>query len=602
MRKNELIRTAEGTYRVLAVKDDLVLWIDCVKLTMPKWVPVSSLPQYESCTETDLCVPSTVEDLDTQQAICVRKRFSVIEAILPHVGDKSLRNHLIAEASTQNGISKRTVTNYLCLYLAYQDPAVLAPKTKSVSKALSQDEKHIRWALNKFYYSRDKHSLSTAYTMMLKEKYCDGSGMLVEKYPTFHQFRYFYRKHNSLQTQYISRDGLKQYQRDHRPLLGDGVSAFAPYIGVGLLDATICDIYLVDDGGKLIGRPILTTCVDAYSGLCCGYTLSWEGGTYSLRGLMLNVIADKTEHCRKFGITLDPNAWSCNALPATLVTDKGSEYVSENFEQITELGVELVNLPSYRPELKGKVEKFFDLIQGYYKTHLKHKGVIEPDFQERGGHDYRKDACLTLTQFETILLHCIIFYNSRRIIEHFPYTEEMLAAQVKPLASEIWNYRKAQDSIHLISVSHENLILTLLPRTTGKFSRTGLQVNGLRYKHDGYTERYLQGGVAVVAYTPEDVSFVWLLENGIFTRFSLINTRFREMNIDRVGEILGEQKALENACSTQNLQARIDLANHIQTVANTTSPSDDTGIQHIWQTRKQEQRRTHRDYTKETTL
>ncbi len=143
-------------------------------------------------------------------------------------------------------------------------------------------------------------------------------------------------------------------------MLGDGVSTFATHIGVGLLDATICDIYLVDDGGKLIGRLILTTCVDAYSGLCCGYTLSWEGGTYSLRGLMLNVIADKTEHCKKFGITLDPNAWNCSALPATLVTDKGSEYVSENFEQITKLGVELVNLPSYRPELKGKVEKFFD--------------------------------------------------------------------------------------------------------------------------------------------------------------------------------------------------------------------------------------------------
>lgn len=63
-----------------------------------------------------------------------------------------------------------------------------------------------------------------------------------------------------------------------------------------MLDSTICDIYLVNEAGGLVGRPILTACIDAYSGLCCGYTLSWEGGTYSLRGLMLSVIEDKAAY------------------------------------------------------------------------------------------------------------------------------------------------------------------------------------------------------------------------------------------------------------------------------------------------------------------
>lgn len=156
---------------------------------------------------------------------------------------------------------------------------------------------------------------------------------------------------------------MKKYQRNHRPLLGDGVQEFAPSIGVGMLDATICDIYLVDDAGNLIGRPILTACVDAFSGLCCGYSLSWEGGIYSLRSLMVNVIADKVEWCKKFGISIQKEDWECSQLPATLVTDMGSEYKSANFEQLAELGVTIVNLPSFRPELKGVVEKFFDLMQ-----------------------------------------------------------------------------------------------------------------------------------------------------------------------------------------------------------------------------------------------
>ena len=124
-----------------------------------------------------------------------------------------------------------------------------------------------------------------------------------------------------------------------------------------MLDATVCDIYLINDTGSLVGRPILTACVDTYSGLCCGYSLSWEGGVYSLRGLMLNIIADKVSWCNRFGISIHREDWDCNTLPATFITDMGSEYTSENFEQIAELGVTVVNLPSYRPELKGLIEK-----------------------------------------------------------------------------------------------------------------------------------------------------------------------------------------------------------------------------------------------------
>ena len=45
-----------------------------------------------------------------------------------------------------------------------------------------------------------------------------------------------------MQTYYISKEGLKKYQRDHRPLPGDGMQEFAPYIGVSMLNSNICDI------------------------------------------------------------------------------------------------------------------------------------------------------------------------------------------------------------------------------------------------------------------------------------------------------------------------------------------------------------------------
>ena len=603
MQKNNLIKYGTTIIRILEIKEGSALIVDCIHKSMPRWVQQSELSSCEDCTEQELTAATgkiicDYDSLDKKSRRFVHEHFTLIAGVIPFLADEKQRCSIISAIAEEKGVSKQTIRNCLWLYLVYQDIAALTPKQKEQDKPLTRDEKNMRWALNKFYYTRHKNSLNTAYTLMLKERYCDSSGVLLPEYPSINQFRHFFKKYNKKQTYYISRDGLKDYQRNHRPLLGNGVQEFAPSIGVGMLDATVCDIYLVDDAGNLVGRPILTACVDAYSGLCCGYSLSWEGGIYSLRSLMVNVIADKVEWCRRFGISIQKGDWDCSQLPATLVTDMGKEYVSQNIEQLAELGVQIVNLPAYRPELKGVVEKFFDLIQSNYKKHLKGKGVIEPDFQERGAKDYRKEACLTMHDFEKILLHCILYYNSQRIIEDFPYTKEMLAENIVPHANCIWNWSKAQSGANLIPVGYDELVLTLLPRTTGKFSRKGLTVNKLRYKHDDFTEHYLHGGTATVAYNPDNVSSVWLLDNGIFTEFTLAESRFSGLNLAEVDSRKAIQKSREKPLKGENLQAQIDLAGHIEAIASAAGRRGDTNIKQIRSTRTAEQRKTHIDFVK----
>lgn len=432
MQKNNLLKKENQIIRVLEIQNEQIFIIDCVKRAMPKWVNLDFICDYVEITEremqllTGMMLPD-MELLDAESRRFMYERYTLIAGILPFASDEWQRKELISKISAEKGISKKSIRSYLCLYLVYQNIVALAPLSillpkenkKSADRELTQDEKNMRWSLNKYFYNQKKNSLDTAYTMMLKEKYCDSVGVLLPEYPTFNQFRYFYRKTKNLQNYYISRNGLKDYQKNNRPLLGDGVQEFASHVGVAMLDATVCDIYLVNESGSLVGRPILTACIDAYSSLCCGYSLSWEGGTYSLRGLMVNVLSDKVEWCKKHGVFIQKQQWDSDRLPAIFVTDMGSEYKSETFEQIADLGVTVINLPSYRPELKGSVEKFFDLIQDTYKKHLKGKGVIEPDYQERGSHDYRKDACLTMADFEKVVLRCIVYYNSQRKESHF---------------------------------------------------------------------------------------------------------------------------------------------------------------------------------------
>lgn len=602
MQKNDLYFKDDLIIRVLDVKEDRALMIDCIRRTMPQRKDIASLTGWEKCSEEKLYEIADVDLLEFD-SLCPEnrkvayERYTMIAPILRLLPDEKKKCEMISAIANNEKISKQTVRKYLCLYLAFQNIAILAPKDKDSDTSLTKDEKNMRWALNKFYFSYQKHSLNTAYTMMLKAKYCDGNGELLPKYPTFNQFRYFYRKRKNNQTYYISRNGLTNYQRNNRPLLGDGVQEYAKAPGMGMLDATVCDIYLVNEYGGIVGRPILTACVDTYSSLCCGYALTWEGGMYSLRQLMLNVVTDKQELCRKQGINIDSQEWDSSMCPGVLVTDQGTEYVSNCFGQITELGIKVINLPAYRPELKGCIEKFFDIIQDLFRPYLKGRGLIEPDFQERGAHDYRKDACLTLEQFEKVLIRCIIYYNSQRIIEKFPYTADMLKNKIAPYANDIFAYGMNLEGVNLVKVDKRQLMLTLLPRTEGKFTRFGLIVNHVRYKNTNYAEKYLSGGNVTVAYNPDDSSSVWLVDRGTFVEFTLIESRYKNKSFSEIEVMQTQKKKIVKSVESSNIQAKINLASHIEAiVANVGSSNGDLEV--IPQNYEREKLKAHVDCMK----
>lgn len=568
MKRNDLFRVNNTIYRVVEVDIGRMLVIDCMNLTMPTWIPLrehSTITFEELLSATNRTIPS-IEDLSQEQMKVMHQRFTMIAPLVTYITHSEMRNVALSDMAKRHNVTKQTIRKYLCLYLAYPNITVLAPNKKEPIKALTEDEKNFRWALNKYYYTRFKNSLKTTYLYMLRDKYTDANGELT-KHPTFRQFQYYYSKHKSLQTQYISRDGLTHYQRNNRPLLGNGVREFAPHIGIGMLDSTVCDIYLINDIGAVVGRPIMTACIDAYSGLCMGYYLGFEGGMHSLRELMLNVISNKVEYCKTLGIGINQEDWNCSEMPATLVTDMGAEYKSENFGQLTNLGVSMINLNPYRPDLKSVVEKFFDCIQELYKPMLKGKGVIESDFQERGARDYRKDACLTLQQFEKVIINCILYYNNHRIID-LPNSQEMIENGVKPYASLLWQWGKNSLGANLISVDKETLNLCLLPRTKGKFTRRGLVVNKVRYKAEGFTERYLQGGDCVVAYDPKDASAIWLVEKGSYTPFTIILSEFEGLSVGEIDALQSKKKALVKGEEDNNTKARIALMKSIEEIAN----------------------------------
>ena len=279
MKPNDLMLSPDGKdlLRVLQIQNDKVLIVDCSGKAMPDWVMAVRLETYTKADESAVydrweLTPVSFDDLKPKQRKTALERYTVISSVLAVLSSKQERDRMINVASDRYQISKQTVRAHLKKYLIFQDVAALAPVERPREIVLTPDQKNIRRALNKYYYTQHCNSLPTAYAMMLKERYTDAEGQLLQKHPTYNQFRYFYKKTNKAEKNLISRNGIKAYQRNSSPLLGDGVQSFAPRIGTVFLDATICDIYLVDDAGQLVGRPVLVAAIDVNTSLCLGYT------------------------------------------------------------------------------------------------------------------------------------------------------------------------------------------------------------------------------------------------------------------------------------------------------------------------------------------
>ena len=77
MKKNDLIKTENGIYRILSIEANRVLAIDCISKTMPKFYPVSSFGNGEFID----CIPADfpdMEDLSPADRKITQERYTMI--------------------------------------------------------------------------------------------------------------------------------------------------------------------------------------------------------------------------------------------------------------------------------------------------------------------------------------------------------------------------------------------------------------------------------------------------------------------------------------------------------------------------------------------
>lgn len=485
--------------------------------------------------------------------------------------DRKYRAELADEIASKNNTTQRRIMKVFFKYLAGR--CLIEKKEMKPEKIDVYED--FKWAINQFYFSAKKMSLKDAYDAMLLKRYMTEDGKLKENIPTWTSFKYYYydRGYHMKNRKMIARDGLSNYQRNERPLTGSAMK-WKNKIGTYQMDATTADIYLVSrfDRSEIIGRPNIYLAVDTATQLIAGIYVGLDSGDSAVMACLANTATNKVEYCKKYGIEITKDQWPSEGLPSEVITDKGRDFMSSRVLELTKrYRIQFEALPPFRPDGKGLVEKTFDLLQQRYKSHLRGKGVIEPDAQERWATDYRRQAVLDMNEFTKIMILCVLHLNSRQILNNYMLSQDMMSAGIKPISSSIWNWYSMCNLDMTIPISELEIKQLILKREEVSFTRKGIRYNKLLYIHEDMERMFEQIGVGkkvIIGYDNEDTSYIYLIEDGEYIQFRLSPPYEPYCGISMMEYKMFEQKNLKikKELERQELESRIEVAGSIQSI------------------------------------
>lgn len=444
-------------------------------------------------------------------------------------------------------------------------------------------KQHFQLSINKYYRNNKKISLKETYIFMLRDFYSDSYKENNEikhkvwdksRIPTYTQFYYWFRKNEDIKKDITFRESEKEFNLKHRELLSNSKQETD---GPGTrfqVDATIADVYIVSslNRNRVIGRPIVYAIIDVFSRMITGIYVGLEGPSWIGAMMALdNMICDKAEFCKKYGIDIKPEQWPCKHLPEIIIADRGEfeGYSVENL--INNLDVKIENTSPYRGDLKGIVERSFRTTN----EKIKHTtpGAIQKEFRKRGDRDYRLDATLTLEEFTKIYINIVLHHNSK-LIDKYPMDKEMIEDEIVPTPLQLWKWGMENRKGRLKTVDREVLRLNILPRGKASISRAGIRFKGLYYSSDKAIKEqwFINNNVRSIdiVYDPRNMNSIYIpYDNGLsYDECYLISTslQYKDCILEEIifnQELMSELKEKEEKEQNQN---KVDLEKEIEEI------------------------------------
>lgn len=559
------------------------------------------------------------DDQISEKNRCLRdERWDCIKNLVlkePDIYESSKRGKMIKKAVLQTGKNKRLLYKYMvqfwkrgkvknALLPNYQNSGAGGTERKFTDKKTGRPRKFedligegiiitdeikqiFEVSIKRFYHTTKKKSLALTYQQMLQTffvadyRYDKGVKMPIlldqDKTPTLRQLRYWYDKTYNSEEKLRKRKSNRKYELEDRAVLGTSVGDL---YGPGTkyqIDATVADVYIVSSINRnwIIGRPVIYVVIDVFSRMVVGLYVGLEGPSwYGAMMALSNTASDKVAYCKKYGIEITRDEWDCCYLPQTLLADRG-ELEGDNVDRLIEaFNIKVENTPPYRGDWKGIVEQHFRTIHTKVKPFL--PGAVETDFRVRGDRDYRLDATLTLEEFTSVIIKCVLHHNNHHWLKSYNQDEMLIQDEVSLIPRELWRWGIKNRSGKLRSYPENIVKLHLLPKGNARVTYKGIEFKKMRYsseksiKENWFGEARQKSWKIPVCYDPRDMSHIYLPnEDGTGYEVAALldhQKKYMGMTVEEVEYLLSYEEMKYQLYSHEATQEKVDLVSEIEDI------------------------------------
>jgi len=397
--------------------------------------------------------------------------------------------------------------------------------------------------------------------------------------PTLEQFRYFYKREYHFTETLTKRMSAVDFAKDFRPLHS---TSTAETLGPGYryhIDATIADIYLISehDRSLIVGRPVVYMVIDVFSRMVVGMYIGFEGPSWvSAMMAVANTVADKVEYCRQYEVEIEASNWPVKGLPDILLADKG-ELNGTKVEAFSQaFGVHIENAPARRGDAKGIVERFFRTVQQRFKPYA--SGVVEGNISTKsGGHDYRSEATLTLSEFTQIIIRGVLWHNNYHTLSKYDRSSGM-PGDLPAIPAMLWNWGLANLTGRLRVAAEDLVRVNLLPHEQATVSELGIRLFGGFYTSqeaikEGWFHRVKgrRPEKVTVAYDPRSADHIYLRPSNSLREYWVCDLtdrsrRFRGMTFWDVWLLTKEERNSDTNAAMEGLVERGKLQDDVESI------------------------------------
>lgn len=605
---NDVYQYLSRRYRILWRAQQIIYWIDIDEdKALPEQISLEALVGYlsdeqmhsiEDPFESMILNPTKqsqwAQDIQQKSWAMIEKHVSNEPAIFDRIQRGRMIQEMVSEFETTKALVYRKLRVY---WQKGKTPQALYPdtstkggpnKSKSISdkkrgrprknstsegiNITSQIQSVFRTTINLHYLNTDQNSIRYVYRKALFALGFDASKKS-EAYladaPTYKQFYYFLQQEISSSEKAKKRFGDITYNKDLRPVLG---TSTAGAMGPGSqyqIDATIGDIYLVDEEtrARIVGRPVIYIVVDVFSRLITGISVGLEGPSWvSAMFALANTMFDKVQYCARYGIAIKPEDWPVIGKPESILADRG-ELLGSTVEVLSEsLFIDIQNTPSFRADWKGIVERYFKTLQANFKPYVEGY-VTDTTVKKRGGSDYRLDAELTLIDVTKIIINCVVIYNTTHAMTYYDADKD-IPPELPLIPLALWNWGVQHRTGKLRSVNEELAAVNLMPHKEVSITEYGIYLFGCYYSSayaikEGWFERTgAKQSKVLVAYDPHSANIVYLRPGGkydTFIKFELTerSRTFRDLTFWEIWKIQGQKSKTKATSSLIKLKGEL---------------------------------------------